>query len=87
MKGKAMWIITNDRVTPKVYLHVVSCLPIPSGYCGNESLKFPPKWCATRKNNEQKLLNFTFHVIVQLLQCREVTGTFIMMEEVLIKIA
>lgn len=60
MKGKAMWIITNDRVTPKVYLHVVSCLPIPSGYCGNESLKFTLKMVRYTAEQRAKIVEFYF---------------------------
>ena len=38
-----MGITANYRETFKVYLHVVSCLQIPSVYYGNKSLKFTLK--------------------------------------------
>ena len=55
-----MGIVANDRGTHKVFLHVLSCLQIPSVYCGNKSLKFTFKIVRSTKEQRAKFVELYF---------------------------
>ena len=49
-----MGAIVNERRTLEIYLHVPSCLEIPSLYCDKKSLKLTFKMVLYRKEQRAK---------------------------------